>query len=489
MSIRNSRPVLFLTAALQNPLGVFLVLIMVFGLSATFLQPPMAVNDEISHFSRAYEVSHGHLLSKRYPNGIVGGEVPNIFTDLDGINTYRGYQKPDPALLKAGIERAKPISINQERLVQISYSNTALYSALSYLPQAIVIKAGSLLDASVITTFYATRLVVLLLFAALVALAIRITPYKKWFFALIGLLPMSVQQAASVSIDAFVIAFCLLFMACFLHVYATGKFAYKLKHRAMSLLPIMFFCVLYVSLAKFVYFPLFLTMFFLPRSAFQPAAQRLRTIGLVLFIPLLLVIAWNAAVSSRGVHEAQRLAVNSVGIYPLDTVDGLKKLVQPAFTAELLLHTYVDQQTAGHDIPNYITEGFFGKFTSYYIATPTWYVITVGLSLLLAGFMTVRKRLTFGPRLRLLTLAALFIAWTGITFSMFFYTTNKDANFINGVQGRYFIPLIIFTLLLAGRRPLAAVADSTKTRALLVGLIIFNLLYMQTALLQWFWHA
>lgn len=448
----------------------------------------MAVNDEIAHFSRAYEISNGVLVTKKLDNGNLGGYVPHAFTDMDGLNFENNSlkPKPNPTFLKAGMDKLKDVSINQVDKVEIAYSNSALYSPITYAPQAIAVLISRMFDLSFFTSFIFTRFVVLALFIAIVAAAIRIAPTKKWAFLAIALLPMCIQQASSVSGDALIIAFSLLFVASFLYIYKNKTFILKLNKRSLSLLPILLIAVTYVSLAKPVYFPLFLSLLFLPKELYLSKLHRLRVLLIILGIPFLLLVTWNGIAASQGNAEAQRLSVATVGIYPPDTKEGIKSLLNPAYTAELLFHTYIDQQNNKQEVPDFIVQGFFGKFTAFYITPPAWYMLTVGFALLLGLFM-VDKAMAISRRVKLVTLLGLVIACIGITFSMFFITTTAGQDFINGVQGRYFIPLVVFTLFfITNSKTLIAVKNGIKTKTILLGLIIFNLAFMEFSVLQWF---
>ena len=63
---------------------------------------------------------------------------------------------------------------------------------------------GRILGLSAMLTFQLGRIFNLLVFILLIRLAIGVTPYWKNLFGALGLLPITLQQAASASYDAII---------------------------------------------------------------------------------------------------------------------------------------------------------------------------------------------------------------------------------------------------------------------------------------------
>jgi len=92
-------------------------------------------------------------------------------------------------------------------------SRVASYGPVGYLPQAVGIGLGRLLGASPLTCFYLARLGNLLAAVALLFFAIRLAPFGKQLFMLVGLLPMTMFELASLSCDALTISGAMFFTA------------------------------------------------------------------------------------------------------------------------------------------------------------------------------------------------------------------------------------------------------------------------------------
>ena len=91
------------------------------------------------------------------------------------------------------------------------------YSALNYLPQAFGLTLGRLLGLGTVLTIVLGRICMLAVYIAGCSHAVRITPVGKAVFAAVPLLPMALMMAGSYSYDAMVLVSTLCFTASVLH--------------------------------------------------------------------------------------------------------------------------------------------------------------------------------------------------------------------------------------------------------------------------------
>ena len=88
-------------------------------------------------------------------------------------------------------------------------------------------------------------------------------PFSKELLLLIALMPMSLQQAASLSQDSFTNAIAFLFVAyCF-------KIAYNIEKCSVKDKIILFGLAVIISLCKIVYLPLILLYFLIPHDRME----------------------------------------------------------------------------------------------------------------------------------------------------------------------------------------------------------------------------
>ena len=168
--------------------------------------------DESTHLDTAYKYSNQILFiqSTDTPGTIYKRECDARLSEMlaNGLESNSYYQ-----LLFHTLERP-----SDTQLVQVSYiDGTNLVPGIVYLPAALGISVGRILGLSAMLTFQLGRIFNLLVFILLIRLAIGVTPYWKNLFGALGLLPITLQQAASASYDAIINGLIFLFIALCFH--------------------------------------------------------------------------------------------------------------------------------------------------------------------------------------------------------------------------------------------------------------------------------
>lgn len=101
------------------------------------------------------------------------------------------------------------------------------YSVLNYLPQVAGFTLGRLLNLSTFVSLYLGRIFILALYIVMMYRNIRNIPSGRWIFATVALLPMALMISSSVSYDAMVIISSFSFIACILRLKAdNSRWAY-----------------------------------------------------------------------------------------------------------------------------------------------------------------------------------------------------------------------------------------------------------------------
>jgi len=170
-----------------------------------FLVPPLQVPDEGDHWFRVWALTDGQLTADR--QGMV--TLPGVFArtadlytrlvavgvlpvSLEGQTGFSGYEDLFNSTGPSGTVRVA--------------SRVASYGPVGYLPQAVGVGLGRLVGDPPLTCFYLARLGSLFAAVALLFFAIRLAPFGKQLFVLLGLLPMTMFELASVSCDALTIS-------------------------------------------------------------------------------------------------------------------------------------------------------------------------------------------------------------------------------------------------------------------------------------------
>jgi uncharacterized membrane protein len=167
----------------------FVVLAAIFGIAYVFVTPLLEVPDEGAHYFRACAIGHGAVQPKpQYGQGLTA--IPGGTRELVTIGGM-----PIPERHRAALA----VPYIPER-VFIRYP--LVYSPLPYLPQAIGCAIGDALRLRPLFTFYLGRLMNLAAGIALTLLAMRIAPGLRWIIAACALMPMTLFLFASFSSDA-----------------------------------------------------------------------------------------------------------------------------------------------------------------------------------------------------------------------------------------------------------------------------------------------
>lgn len=187
-------------------------LLSVIPLSAAYLvlMTPLSVPDAGAHFSAAYRFSN--ILLNKEP---WGGRIDDI-NFFQNINNHYPNTR-DFLLIKSNIS----LWAKNTELTEWPHKsqNMEYYSIFCYLPQVLGLYLGRLLRFGSVLTVYLSRLCMLIAYIFSCYNAIKKTPIGKFIFAAILLLPTSLMMSSAISYDSLVLICTLNFLACSLRLY------------------------------------------------------------------------------------------------------------------------------------------------------------------------------------------------------------------------------------------------------------------------------
>ncbi|WP_348265361.1 DUF2142 domain-containing protein [Telmatobacter sp. DSM 110680] len=419
------------------------------------LTPPFQVPDEVQHFYRAYQLSDFRFRAE-VQNGVSGGTLPVSLPELvkSVVYTRDGvFYSVTPAPLAKTLKLASiPLEKSTRRF--IAFPGSAFYSPLPYLPQVVGISVGRLFGLGPLYLVFLGRLFNCLTALAMIGFAVYLIPIAGELVILIGLLPMSLFLYASLSPDAAVIACALLFFALSLAANTSGS--WKTWELVMAAALGAVLCSV-----KPVYAPMLLA------GVVPGLIVRGRAASVIRSHVILVAVAMGAA---AGWLLFVKPAMTSPlgGGHPSLQMSFI--LHNPAFFMRVLIHTIGDW---GINALFYYfsTVGMFG-----------W--LSVLLRPVLAYFLPLVNFVviwSLGPRegakrsvLRALWYLALAFASVVLAMTaMYLMSAHVGQNEITGLQGRYFIPILILAGMAAvelspHRRPSARWSSVAITAAIIV---------------------
>ena len=410
-----------------GPTRFFVVAASVFGLLLAFTVPPFQAPDEPVHFFRAYQITEGNLRVDKV-GAIYGGTLPLSLESTVSKTAYSPqiqsvpYHKYDVDNTKAAFH----IKTTGQKHVY-DFSTTAYYSPVSYIPQSIGILLGKVTHTPIIS-MYLGRLCNLVAWIAFFAVAIRLMPQKKWAVAFVGLIPMALFQAASLSADVMAIGLFVVSLAFVLKLVAQKE---RLARTDFAVLLGLMSALALSKQAMFVFLPLVLL---LPGRLFTSRKSHYFSKLALLALPIILFGYWMLAAG----NVPQSTAVN--GVDP--TAQRQHILHNPYNFLNASFNTYLFSWGDG------ITQSFIGNFG--WVDTPLaepfvviGYITMFLLFVSSTASASTKVWLSVRQRRYLLLLGLAYVV--AVTAALYVYFTPVDFKIIVGLVGRYYLP---FALLL-----------------------------------------
>ena len=401
---------------------IFLVIAVTAGTFMVFSIPTSKIGfDEEIHFLRAYSLSV-------YPGAMeMSHEMSRWFVSTE--ETWP-YNVPD------SIEEREAYSdfVNQvcsykETEIHTPSGFTGMYTS-GYLAQALMLKLVRKLGCPFILMYQLGRLANLLVYCVVMALAIRKTPCGKWIMAVIGLMPTTLFSACVYSYDATVNCFIYLALACFLNMLLTKDYKISLKDYLIMGAVFMFGC-----LPKSVYAPLVLLGLILPKRIFKDKKQMwLMKAGIA--AAFLFVISANilpTVIAPSDVGDIRGGETSEAG--QMSYVLG-----QPfAYAGVLLKNIFMTLQDY------FAGTGVFGTLGHLSVSPVSYLIYSLVIGVICTDTVSEGGRekilsLKAGQRIIIFLVCAFTVAlvWTALYISY----TVPGSQYIQGVQGRYYIPLL-----------------------------------------------
>lgn len=410
-----------------------LLLIIGFGLAFVFTTPPALVGDEPNHFFRAFQISEGHIIGEKRED-LSGGWLPKsvLYTNRKLVGGIE--MEHDVKFDKNLIAELRQLSLDSEDRVFERFPNTVVYTPIPYAPQVLGILTGKIFSVSPLSMIYLARIFNLFFFAALAFAAIRKTPVHKWVFCLLCLTPTNVFQVASASVDAFTFGICFLTVAHFLF-YAYGK---DDKLTNIDVIKLFALCLLAV-LTKNAYIFLPLLFLLIPYRRIGTIKKYLVTFAALLIVCIGSVAAWTRVV--KPIYLPYRIDI------PINPDEQLRLVVNhPFLFTRLAVCDYITKY-------DYYSVSFFGQLTWFDLYAPTFVSVFVFIVVMAVTLTDSDPEVSVSKSNKALFVSI--IAATALLISLLLYMTWSaiDGTDIEGIQGRYFIPVApLFFLLFYNRR-------------------------------------
>jgi hypothetical protein len=403
------------------------------------LIPPMQSPDEMSHIERAYLISQGQWLLQPMPADLPEANAsPEVAAFVERARQQGGriggrvdlgllaFVDAHMDVIRHSDKRFSPAE--REAIAKLEWTGkkryfplpgTGYYFPAVYVPQALGLALGQSLDLSLQHSYMLARALTLMVCFGLLGLAFRASTPNPVVLALL-LLPMSIFQLLSPTIDGLTTSLAVLALSLFMKAADSRRPASAASAWGLAA------CIFCLTTSRTHLLPLLALPIFL---AWQGRSRR---DGWLSFGVVLGAFGWT--------------------LFALQTTSD-PRVVRSHGTAELL-HFYAADPTAfirvvyasltDPELSAFYKDTFIGVLGWLDTRLPVYFypLLWAGLGLCaLAAVSTQRLRQDWQPRLLLAAMAA---ASMGLIFMALLVTwTPHPAHLVQGVQGRYFIvPMI-----------------------------------------------
>jgi uncharacterized membrane protein len=427
--------------SVSNDIEIFwLAAIIVLGLSYCFLIPAFCVPDEFYHYDQTYFYSD--LLLHPFDTDelqIRRCDLRLLDTDVDDtLAEYSDYEDAFSQPLFVSEYDAEEVPM-PEHIIRVSGGTFDFIRDRPQvrIPAALGIAIGRIAHLNAYVTFYLGRVFALAYYAVLIFFAIRIIPIGKNVLAASSLLPMALSLGASYSYDSGTIGIAfLLFAMCIRAIVVDEPLSRGYRVGIIVLVALL-------APEKAIYSVIAFLVLFIPKERF-PSSRDARVFKAVTIVVLGAVLAFSQLASVMSMSQSSAstsTSSDSVGTYSISYF-----LAHPVSTVMLFLRT-IDIRL-GEYLMTMVTGPLGWLQGSLTVPIPLTYSFL--FVLIYASLVSGTDDTVLPTKLRICLILFFLLAAGGAMLSMALAWTSEGSPIIEGVQGRYFLPVL--PLLLIGLR-------------------------------------
>lgn len=433
----------------------YLYIALIFGILFVFIVPPFQSPDEDSHFKKAYQVSKGKLYPEVKKN-VIGNYFPTEM--LNYIKTKTKYiGNRDKKYKYSEMVLDQYTKLNYEERKFTSYSTVSV-TPIAYLVPATGIVfskiCARIFDLESVNTaymLYFARFFSIIFMSFIMYLSIKITPVFKRTFAVFGLIPMVIFLGSVISYDSLLISLTTLALSIILKITYDDKLK-KVPNNYIITLILIGVVLLNV---KGLYFLLYILLFLIP-------VKKVGNIKKMTRIALIIILSI--------------LAITLVIKIPFLLLPKIKTDVNYASKQlNFVIHNPI--KYSGILIDNIINQRFFqlssivGVFGLIDTYNPFVIICFTYIWLIMVSISDgVCDKIKINGKFKILLIIYILFIIISVYSAMYINWTPAinghkigEAD-ISGVQGRYFLPILLPILLLFSNKKIKRYTFIEKIR-------------------------
>lgn len=399
---------------------VFLYVAPMFCILMLIAIPIGNAHDEFVHYEREYGITEGQLVinnNVKIPRAIVQLFKVNEKTTASEVQTYL-----------SSFANSK-IQIDNNDKVSVNIYTDAVYHPIQFTNTVIGILFAKLFTNNALGIAYVGRIFNVIISIIILYYAIKKIPFAKNIVFLCSIIPISIECFSTLSSDGLTIAICYLFISYILKL-AFDKDIILIRYKEVTRITLL---ATIIACCKIVYLPLIFLILIIPKEKYINKKDKIIKTLVVILIPMAINIIW--LVTSMSILETRNGQ-------PTEQIKNA--LHNPIGFLQMILYTIYN------NIDRYILTGFGDKLEQ----TETVKITLVSIILFIISiFMTIADNTIkdrFSKKQKRIIRIILFIIVVLIFCSLYVQWTTKKSVEIQGIQGRYFLPIFPLIVMLLG---------------------------------------
>lgn len=402
----------------------FVAVTLVLGIMYMFVVPPFVAPDEASHFVTAYMES-SKLLGE--PDVDQDGNILLPSDALWGYKTEQRIASRDTYLQY--FEGA--LGNSRDRMETIGSRTPLKTSNPGYFPQVVGITIARGLHMNNEQLLLFGRLFALGWYCLVMYWAIKLMPVKKMILFLVGILPMTMQQIVSYNYDSVLFGVCFFAISYMIYLVYVDRKVYWYDGAILIGIAVI------IASIKLVYLPIFAIALLIPKEKFGNSRKKIGYGFLIMLSSGLTIILSQLAMLQSMAGEG----VAATG--PGEKISFGYCLNHPVQVVAMFYRT-IERQSS--------------RFLNEMIASPLGWLEMHLPGILIIGFVIIllisvlrcekdRKDIVLSISFRVYTIIGILLVVIGVMAALFFSWTTVGNGEIEGIQGRYFLPILPLVLL------------------------------------------
>lgn len=406
---------------------IFLNVAIPIGLLFMAFMIPGHVPDETTHFFRAYDVSKGNLITKIDENGDSYIDVPEDLT-LFNHSQVLSYQK------FIELAQNKTDYQNTTKVISTAQAN----SFVMYIFAALGFFIARIFSLNIIVGIFLARAFNFIFFLVCAYFAIKKISFGKIVLAVYMLMPMCMQQVTSISADAFINSVLFYYIAYSIYI------VFKKEKLEKKEIIIYILLTALTGVLKMIYILIAGVGFLIIKRKDLNVKQKiLIIISTILFGSIILLISY---ILGSGYSSTTDATIAYQKEFNVNSGEQISLMInEPKHAIKAFINDW-------YSMGKHYIYMAIGSQLGWLEVKPSETIITAYLILLIIATLSEKNEEEFNIKNKIWIMAISVGIILLVEIAMYTGFTPVGAEFIGGVQGRYFIPIYILLLLCLAKK-------------------------------------